>query len=201
MPTPTCVMSFGDDAGAIGYLVGEEQGGMRAMFTMMNNARLQVGLRGPRDRRTGVSGRLWPTRGSGFQGRAPPRPGTRSVPGGRIVEHPDVRRMLMTMKTQIEAMRALAYTARRGAGSWPSGETDAAAARRRRGSPRPADAAGQGLVHRSRLFEISPRPRCRCTGGMGYIRGDGHRPDAARCAHRDDLRGHQRHSGARPGRA
>ena len=44
--SPTCVMAFGDDEGAIGYLVGEEQGGMAAMFTMMNNARLSVGLEG-----------------------------------------------------------------------------------------------------------------------------------------------------------
>jgi alkylation response protein AidB-like acyl-CoA dehydrogenase len=44
--SPTCVMSFGDNEGAVGYLVGAEQGGMEAMFTMMNNARLSVGLEG-----------------------------------------------------------------------------------------------------------------------------------------------------------
>jgi 3-(methylsulfanyl)propanoyl-CoA dehydrogenase len=105
--SPTCVMSFGDDHGAIGYLVGEEHGGMAAMFTMMNNARLQVGLEG-----LAVAERAY----QAALGYARERVQGRRANGGaarpaRIIEHPDVRRMLMTMRTQIEAMRALAYTA------------------------------------------------------------------------------------------
>ena len=101
--SPTCVLSFGDDAGAIGYLVGEEHGGMTAMFTMMNNARLQIGLEGLAVAERAYQAALGYAR-ERVQGRRDDKP-------ARIIEHPDVRRMLMTMKTQIEAMRALVYGA------------------------------------------------------------------------------------------
>ena len=91
--------------GAIGYLVGEEQGGMPAMFTMMNNARLSVGLEGLAIAERAYQGALAYAR-ERVQGRRRER--RRRAPA-RIIEHPDVRRMLVTMKTQIEAMRALAY--------------------------------------------------------------------------------------------
>ncbi|RMF95702.1 MAG: acyl-CoA dehydrogenase [Gammaproteobacteria bacterium] len=98
--SPTCVMAF---EGALGYLVGPPHRGLACMFTMMNHARLGVGLEGvaiaerayqqavayARER---VQGKV-----AGIEGRA------------AIVHHPDVRRMLMSMKSQIEAMRALAY--------------------------------------------------------------------------------------------
>jgi alkylation response protein AidB-like acyl-CoA dehydrogenase len=100
--SPTCVMSFGDDAGAIGYLVGEEHGGMTAMFTMMNNARLQVGLEG-----LAVAERAYQAAYSYARERIQ---GRRHNEPARIIEHPDVRRMLLTMRTQIEAMRALCYS-------------------------------------------------------------------------------------------
>ena len=103
--SPTCVLSYGDDGGAIGYLIGEENRGMQYMFTMMNQARLSVGLQGlalgdrayqqalqyARDRR---------------QGRAPGAPAGESSP---IIDHPDVKRMLLTMKTTLEALRRLTY--------------------------------------------------------------------------------------------
>ncbi|MFM7757001.1 MAG: acyl-CoA dehydrogenase [Actinomycetota bacterium] len=103
--SPTCVLSYGDDGGAIGYLIGEENRGMQYMFTMMNQARLSVGLQGlavgdrayqqalqyARDRR---------------QGRAPGAPAGESSP---IIDHPDVKRMLLTMKTTLEALRCLTY--------------------------------------------------------------------------------------------
>jgi alkylation response protein AidB-like acyl-CoA dehydrogenase len=104
--SPTCVMSFGDNEGAIGYLVGEEQSGMRAMFNMMNHARLSVGLEG-----LAIAERAY----QGALRYAEDRMQGRRVDGGttrpaRIIEHPDVRRMLLTMRSQIEAMRALIYT-------------------------------------------------------------------------------------------
>ncbi|QGG95054.1 acyl-CoA dehydrogenase [Actinomarinicola tropica] len=103
--SPTCVLSFGDDGGAIGYLIGEENAGMAYMFTMMNNARLSVGLEG-----LALAERAWqPTlrfAHERLQGRAPGAPRGESSP---IVEHPDVRRMLLTMKAYIDAMRALLY--------------------------------------------------------------------------------------------
>ncbi|MEM7024809.1 MAG: acyl-CoA dehydrogenase [Pseudomonadota bacterium] len=104
---PTCVMSFGDNEGAVGYLVGEEQGGMRAMFTMMNLARLQVGLEGLSIAERAYQGAL-AYAADRVQGVRPnggaPRPAT-------IIEHPDVRRTLLSSKVRIEAMRALVYSA------------------------------------------------------------------------------------------
>jgi len=103
--SPTCVMTFGDDGGAVGFLVGEENQGMRYMFTMMNNARLTVGLEG-----LSVAERSYQdARGYARerkQGRAPGAPAGES---SFIIDHPDVRRMLMTMKATIEAMRAIVY--------------------------------------------------------------------------------------------
>ena len=101
--SPTVVMNFGDGEGAVGYLVGEENKGLACMFTMMNHARVGVGIQGiavaerayqlardfAKERIQGVA--------PGIKGRA------------AIVYHADVRRMLMIMKSQIEAMRAVAY--------------------------------------------------------------------------------------------
>jgi 3-(methylthio)propanoyl-CoA dehydrogenase len=104
--SPTCVMSYGDAGGAVGYLIGEANQGMRYMFTMMNTARLSVGLQGLAiaERAYQDALRYAQERGQGRAvGAAPGEPSP-------IVEHPDVRRMLLTMKAYIEAMRALLYT-------------------------------------------------------------------------------------------
>ena len=101
--SPTCVMSFGQDVGATGYLLGNLHQGIRAMFTMMNDARLNVGLEG-----LGTTERVLQQAGDFAserrQGRAPA--GVDAVP---IVEHPDVRRMLATIRAHSEAMRGLLY--------------------------------------------------------------------------------------------
>jgi acyl-CoA dehydrogenase len=101
--SPTCVLNYGDGDGAIGYLVGEENKGLACMFTMMNGARIDVGLQG-----LAVSERAYQLAVSWAKDRK-----QGSVPGkeGRvsIINHADVRRMLMTMKASIEAMRSLAY--------------------------------------------------------------------------------------------
>ena len=101
--SPTCVMAFGDEGGAVGYLVGEENTGMAAMFTMMNNARLAVGLEGvalaERSYQQALEYAL-----QRRQGRAPGAGGP-SV----IVEHPDVARMLLDMRSATAAMRGLCY--------------------------------------------------------------------------------------------
>lgn len=103
--SPTAVMSYGDNGNCVGYLLGEENKGMACMFTMMNSARLGVGVQGlavaerayqqaveyARDRR---------------QGQAPGMPKGEMTP---IIHHADVRRMLMTMRANIEAMRCLIY--------------------------------------------------------------------------------------------
>ena len=102
--SPTCVMAYGDDGGAIGYLVGEENRGLEYMFTMMNNERLAVGLQG-----VAIAERAY-QQALGF---ARQRVQGRADAGGpekvAILRHPDVRRMLLSMKAQIEAARALAY--------------------------------------------------------------------------------------------
>ena len=103
--SPTCVMSFGDDGGAVGYLVGEEGRGLGYMFTMMNNARLSVGIQGLAiaERAYQQAVAFAKTRvQSKDDGSAKPQPVA-------IVQHADVRRMLMSMRAQIEAMRALGY--------------------------------------------------------------------------------------------
>ena len=104
--SPTCVMSYGDAGGAVGYLIGEANQGMRYMFTMMNTARLSVGLQGLAVTERAYQDALRYAQ-ERRQGRAVGAPRGEPSP---IVEHPDVRRMLLTMKAQIEAMRALLYT-------------------------------------------------------------------------------------------
>jgi acyl-CoA dehydrogenase len=103
--SPTCVMAFGDQDGAIGYLVGEENKGLAYMFIMMNEARFKVGLQG-----LAIAKRAYQGAREYARDRVQGRPvGARSGERVTIIHHPDVRRMLMTMKSQIEAMRILAY--------------------------------------------------------------------------------------------
>ena len=161
---PTCVMSYGDKTGAIGYLVGEENKGMQCMFTMMNNARLTVGLQG-----VSVSERAYQQALSfcnvRIQGVAP---GYKEA--GPIIRHPDVQRMLSNMKSITDASRALTYSA--------CAEVDFA------GSDLPTEALDQ---HKRRLGLLTPIVKGWCTetaqevaslslqchGGMGYIEETG----------------------------
>ena len=108
--SPTCDMSYGDEGRCTGWLIGEETGGMRAMFTMMNNARLNVGLQGVSiaERATQAAAAFALQR---IQGSREGRPAA-------IASHPDVRRMLLRMKALTQAARALAYYA--------AGQTDRA---------------------------------------------------------------------------
>jgi acyl-CoA dehydrogenase len=103
--SPTCTMVFGDSGGAIGFLVGQENRGLACMFTMMNNARLAVGLQGVAVAERATQQAL---------AYAKERRQGRSLRGGAdamapIVEHPDVKRMLMTMKGLTAAARAICY--------------------------------------------------------------------------------------------
>lgn len=101
----TAVMSFGEKEGAIGYLIGEANKGLGYMFTMMNHARLNVGLEG-----VAVSERAYQHALSYARERIQGAPiGDKSGIAKPIIHHPDVRRMLMDMKSRTEAMRALAY--------------------------------------------------------------------------------------------
>ena len=101
----TAVMSFGDKGGAIGYLVGEPNRGLEYMFTMMNHARLNVGLEG-----VGVSERSYQHALAYARERIQGKIiGDKSGEKKPILHHPDVRRMLMDMKSRTEAGRAIAY--------------------------------------------------------------------------------------------
>ncbi|HKE38534.1 MAG TPA: acyl-CoA dehydrogenase C-terminal domain-containing protein [Casimicrobiaceae bacterium] len=104
--SPTAVLAFGDGGGAIGYLVGEENRGLEYMFVMMNLARFGVGMQG-----VGVADRAY-QRAVAYarervQGKVVGAAKEASAPG--IIGHPDVRRMLLTMRANVEAARALGY--------------------------------------------------------------------------------------------
>jgi acyl-CoA dehydrogenase len=103
--SPTCTMTMGDSGGAIGYLIGEENKGMQCMFTMMNQARLGVGLEG-----VGIADRAY-QQALAFaqerkQGRAVGKQGDGLDP---IIVHPDVKRMLMQMRSLTAAARSICY--------------------------------------------------------------------------------------------
>jgi acyl-CoA dehydrogenase len=105
--SPTCTLVFGDAGGATGYLVGEENEGLRTMFIMMNHARIAVGFEG-----VAIAERAYQQAAAYAKQRVQGREiGVKTGERVTIIHHPDVRRMLMAMKAQIEAMRALAYTA------------------------------------------------------------------------------------------
>jgi len=161
---PTCVMSYGEESGAIGYLVGEENRGIQCMFTMMNNARLTVGLQG-----VSVSERAYQQALSfcneRVQGVAP---GFKEP--GPIIRHPDVQRMLANMKSITQAARALTYAA--------CAEVDYSL------SSLPLETLQQ---HKRRLGLLTPIVKGWCTetaqevasvslqchGGMGYVEETG----------------------------
>lgn len=102
--SPTCVMSFGDDQGAVGYLIGEANKGLAYMFTMMNHARQSVGLQG-----LSIAERARQQSASYARDRVQGR--TKSGDKIAIIDFPDVRRMLMTQRAATEAMRAFVLEA------------------------------------------------------------------------------------------
>ncbi|NDE90593.1 MAG: acyl-CoA dehydrogenase [Alphaproteobacteria bacterium] len=109
--SPTCTMSYGDKENCYAELVGEENRGIEAMFVMMNNARIGVGLQG-----LALCERAMQHAADFARSRVQSKPLKTNAQKGAdkpvtIINHPDVRRMLMSMKAQIEASRALAYSA------------------------------------------------------------------------------------------
>jgi alkylation response protein AidB-like acyl-CoA dehydrogenase len=103
--SPTCTMTMGDKGGAIGYLVGEENKGMACMFTMMNQARLGVGLEG-----VGIADRAFQQALAYAQDRKQGRAAGKKGDGlDPIIVHPDVKRMLMQMKSMTAAARSICY--------------------------------------------------------------------------------------------
>ncbi|MBM3518826.1 MAG: acyl-CoA dehydrogenase [Alphaproteobacteria bacterium] len=161
--SPTLVMAYGDEGGAVGYRLGEENAGVAVMFTMMNNARLLVGLEG-----VALAERAYQQALRYARGRVQGRGATADAVA--VVEHPDVRRMLMTMRAETEAARALAHLA--------AGALDR--------SRRAADPAMRATAAR-RVELLTPIVKAFCSdtgvavtslalqvhGGMGYIEETG----------------------------
>ncbi len=165
--SPTCVVSFGDSGdGAVGFLLGDEQEGMRNMFTMMNGARIGVGLEGLAITERAFQQALEYAHDR-VQGR---KTGSESRSDVPIVEHPDVRRMLLTMKAYSQAMRALLY--------FTAAETDFASH---------AEDPDRMKLAEGRVAVLTPIVKAWCTdvgvemaslgiqvhGGMGYVEETG----------------------------
>ncbi len=104
--SPTCTMIFGEGEGATGYLVGEENRGLNCMFTMMNNTRLAVGIQG-----VGIAERALQQARAYAATRLQGRADTASAALSPIIAHPDVQRMLLTMKALTGAARAICFKA------------------------------------------------------------------------------------------
>jgi alkylation response protein AidB-like acyl-CoA dehydrogenase len=105
--SPTAVLQFGDHGGAVGYLVGQENRGLEYMFIMMNAARYGVGVQG-----IAIAERAYQTAARFSRERVQSRPVDGTVAAGAsIIYHPDVRRMLMTMRAYVEGCRAMASVA------------------------------------------------------------------------------------------
>ena len=165
--SPTCVISFGDAGdGAVGYIIGAEQEGMRHMFTMMNGARIGVGMEG-----VAISERAYQAAVAYAQERIQGR----EISGDTkdkapIIQHPDVRRMLLTMKAYTEAMRSLLYVSAAEADMMFHAETE-----------------DQRQAASNRIVLLTPIVKAWCTdigvemaslgiqvhGGMGYIEETG----------------------------
>jgi acyl-CoA dehydrogenase len=103
--SPTCTMIYGDKGGATGWLIGEENKGLACMFTMMNNARLNVGIQGMALADRAYQQALWFAK-ERRQGKAS---GSSSTGMSTIIEHPDVKRMLLEMRSKTSAARAICY--------------------------------------------------------------------------------------------
>ena len=165
--SPTCVLAYGEDEGAIGWRIGEENRGLEYMFTMMNAARLNVGLQG-----VAIAERAYQQARDFARIRVQGRPlGVAATADALpIIYHPDVRRMLMWMRSATEAMRALAY--------YTAGMID-------QGRRHPEPAARRAAERRADL--LIPVVKAWCTdlgvavastgiqvhGGMGYVEETG----------------------------
>ncbi len=104
--SPTCTMSYGDNGGAVGYLVGQPNRGLETMFIMMNEARFGVGVQG-----AGLAERAYQFALAYARDRVQGRDAVTGEAGKPIIIHPDVKRALLSMRARVMAMRALLYTA------------------------------------------------------------------------------------------
>ena len=192
--SPTAVLQFGDHGGAVGYLVGEENRGLEYMFIMMNAARYAVGVQG-----IAVAERAYQLAAAYAKDRVQGRPVDGSLPGaGPIIHHPDVKRMLLTMRAMTEGCRALALAA---AAEYDHAHASPMPTQRKR-----SQAAYEFLVPLVKGFSTEMSLEVDEPGRAGARRHGLHRGDRRRAvpARREDpqhLRRHDRDPGQRPGRA
>lgn len=160
--SPTCTLNFGDNEGAIGYLVGEENRGLMYMFAMMNEARMAVGLQG-----VAISDRAYQHALTYAKERI--QGSTPEQPRAAIIHHPDVQRMLLTMRALTEGGRAMAYWSQYHLDFAIKSDTDTAS------------------YHQRRVDMLTPLSKSWCTeasvevtslgvqvhGGMGFVEETG----------------------------
>jgi butyryl-CoA dehydrogenase len=163
--SPTCTMIFGDDGGAVGWLIGEENRGLACMFTMMNNARLAVGLQG-----VAIAERAY-QQALGYanerrQGRAIGAADGMSP----IVAHPDVQRNLLTMKALTAAARAICYMT---AEAIDRAHLEADAARRKKANERASLLTPVAKAFSTDIGVEVASLGVQVHGGMGYVEETG----------------------------
>ena len=164
--SPTCTMVYGDNGGAVGWLIGEENRGLACMFTMMNNARLNVGLQGVAIAERAYQHALAYAK-ERKQGRAPGWTGEGMSP---IAEHPDVRRMLLRMRAQTQASRAICYKVAEGLDRAHRETTDAA---RKAASERAALLTPIAKAYSTDIGVEVASMGVQVHGGMGFVEETG----------------------------
>jgi acyl-CoA dehydrogenase len=164
--SPTCAMVFGEKDGARGWLIGEPHRGLACMFTMMNNARLNVGMQGVAIAERATQLALYHAR-ERRQGRAP---GEKSDAMSEIIRHPDVQRMLMTMKALTLAARAICLMT---ADSIDRSQREPDAERRKKASERAGLLTPLAKAFSTDIGNEVASLGVQVHGGMGYIEDTG----------------------------
>ena len=162
--SPTCTMIYGDEGGAVAFLIGEENKGLACMFTMMNNARLSVGLQGVALAERATQMALGYAR-ERKQGRAPGAKETSA-----IIKHPDVARMLLTMSSSTAAARAICYET---AASIDRARRDADSARAAASHVRASLLTPVAKAFSTDIANETTSLAIQVFGGMGYIEETG----------------------------
>ena len=188
--SPTAVLQYGEHGGAIGHLLGEENRGLEYMFVMMNAARFSVGIQG-----VAIAERAYQKAVAYARERVQSRPVDGSVPHSvPIIHHPDVRRMLMTMRAHTEAARALGYLV---AGAYERARTHPDDAVRRQSKSLQEFLVPLFKGYATEMSRGRHEPRHSGARRDGIYRGNRGRAALPGLAHFEHLRGNHGYSGQR----